>query len=54
MSLYVQLSRVRSLNGLSVLRPFNPEELRTPIPQHLKYELQWEEEMNEITMQLFQ
>ena len=45
MSPYVQLSRGRSLEGLSILRPFDPSEMREPIPEELTQELKWEEEM---------
>ena len=42
---YVQLSRAKALNQLSIMRPFDAEELRTPLPIALQEELQWQEEM---------
>ena len=44
-SAYVQLSRVRSLQCVSIMRPFNVDELSTPLPPELLEELQWEKEM---------
>ena len=46
---YVQLSRVKALNQLSIIRPFNADELRTPLSIPLQEELQWEEELASIT-----
>jgi hypothetical protein len=43
-SLYVQLSRVRSLHELSIIRDFDASELREPPSEDLKNELLWEEE----------
>lgn len=48
-SLYVQLSRVQSLQQFSIMRDFDPGELRHKIWDDLKRELDWEEEMDEIT-----
>ena len=48
-SLYVQLSRVQSLQQLSIMRSFDPEELRTPLPRELVKELEWETQMDEET-----
>jgi hypothetical protein len=42
---YVQLSRAKTLNQLSIMRSFDAEELRTPLSVALQDELQWEEEM---------
>jgi hypothetical protein len=53
MSPYVQLSRAQSLQRLSILRPFNSEDLRTPIPNELAIELEWEQRMSELTMQIY-
>jgi hypothetical protein len=39
-SLYVQLSRVRSLQQLSIMRDFDPEELRKPLSDDLIRELE--------------
>jgi hypothetical protein len=53
MSPYVQLSRGQSLQRLSILRPFNPDDLRLPIPKELIDELEWERKMNELTTQMY-
>lgn len=53
MSPYVQLSRVQSLQRLSILRPFDPDDLRVPIPKELIEELEWEQRMNELTAQIY-
>ena len=42
---YVQLSRAKVLNQLSIMRPFDVEELRTPLSTALQGELQWQEDM---------
>jgi hypothetical protein len=41
-SAYVQLSRAKSLKGVSILRPFDASELRKPLGQGLLDELEWE------------
>jgi len=41
-SLYVQLSRVRNLNGLSIMRHFDECELYVPLSESLLEELQWQ------------
>ena len=46
---YVQLSRAKALNQLSIMRPFDAEELRTPLPIALQEELQWQEVMDVTT-----
>lgn len=48
-SAYVQLSRCRTLNQLSILRPFDPSELMTKLPKDLCDELEWEEEIDRTT-----
>jgi len=53
MSPYVQLSRGRSLQRLSILRPFDPEDLRASIPDELKAELEWEQKMNALTTEIY-
>ena len=53
MSPYVQLSRGQSLQRLSILRPFDPDDLRAPIPDELKAELRWEQEMNVLTAEIY-
>jgi hypothetical protein len=50
---YVQLSRVRSLEELSIIRDFDPEELRKPLPEDLIKELKWEEHMDEVTKEKY-
>ena len=52
-SLYVQLSRVRSLQELSIMRDFDPEELRKPLPEDLIKELEWEEQMDQVTKEKY-
>jgi hypothetical protein len=42
---YVQLSRARNLSQVSIMRPFNAEELRTPHPPELVRELQRQEDL---------
>jgi hypothetical protein len=39
-SLYVQLSRIQSLQQLSIMRSSDPEELRKPLPAELLKELE--------------
>lgn len=53
MSPYVQLSRGQSLQRLSILRPFDPDDLRAPIPEELKAELRWEQEMSVLTAEIY-
>jgi hypothetical protein len=48
-SLYVQLSRVQTLQQLSIMRDFDAEELRIPLPEELLAELEWEDEMDKAT-----
>jgi hypothetical protein len=48
-SLYVQLSRIQSLQQLSIMRSFDPEELHKPLPAELLKELEWEAQMDENT-----
>jgi hypothetical protein len=50
---YVQLSRVKSLSRLSILRPFDPQDLRSPLPKELQAELQWQEDLAERTRKLY-
>jgi hypothetical protein len=51
---YVQLSRCQSFDRLSLMRPLNPEELKTPLSQPLLQELHWQELKALETLQLFQ
>ena len=46
---YVQLSRAKALNQLSIMWPFDAEELRTPLSTALQEELQWQEDMDATT-----
>jgi hypothetical protein len=39
---YVQLSRAKSLASLSILHPFDPTELPTPLSKDIIAELEWE------------
>jgi hypothetical protein len=50
MSPYVQLSRCQALQRLSILRPFDPDDLRAPIPEDLIVKLKRAEEMSKETM----
>lgn len=52
-SLYVQLSRVRSLQELSIIRDFDPDELRKPLSDDLIQELEWEEDMDKLTKEKY-
>jgi uncharacterized protein (DUF2249 family) len=52
-SLYVQLSRVQSLQQLSIMRDFDPAELRIPLPQDLIDEMNWEERMDKVTAEKY-
>src|SRR5579859_5461889 len=45
-STYVQLSRCRVLDRLSIIRPFVPSELTTKLSRELSNELKWEDEMD--------
>ena len=53
MSPYVQLSRGKSLQRLLILRPFDLEELRAPIPEELMAELEWEHKISELTAEMY-
>ena len=50
---YVQLSRARSLERVSIMRPFNADELSTPLPKELLEELKWEEDMAQRTRAVY-
>lgn len=50
---YVQLSRARTRHRLSILRPFSPDELLSPLPEELKLELKWQEEKAKETELLY-
>ena len=53
MSAYVQLSRARSLQHVSIMRPFDVDQLSTPLPPELLEELRWEKEMAEKTKAVY-
>jgi ATP-dependent exoDNAse (exonuclease V) alpha subunit len=48
-SLYVQLSRCRALNSLSIMRPFDTTELHTALSRDLLTELDRQEAMDRQT-----
>jgi hypothetical protein len=53
-SAYVQLSRARSLQRVSIMRPFNVDELSMPLSPELLEELRWENlEMAEKTKAVY-
>lgn len=50
---YVQLSRAQRLDRFSIMRPFDPDELRTPLSQSLREELEWQQSKATETYNLF-
>lgn len=50
---YVQLSRARTRQCLSILRPFSPDELLTPLPEELQLEIKWQEQKAIETQSLY-
>jgi hypothetical protein len=48
-SAYVQLSRATTLDHIFIMRPFNKDDLRAPLSQELREELEWQEEMAAFT-----
>ena len=54
MSVYVQLARATSLNRLSIMRSFDPDDLRRPLPSELLDELRWQEEMARKTSEIYE
>ena len=48
-SAYVQLSCATTLNQVSIVRPFDDDELRQPLDTDLLEELAWQEHMVEVT-----
>jgi hypothetical protein len=52
-SLYVQLSRVQSLQQLSIMRDFDAAELRIPLSADLIGELEWEKQMDKSTAEKY-
>ena len=50
---YVQLSRAKTRACLSILRPFDPAELRSPLSKHILAELQWQTQKAKETEALY-
>ena len=50
---YVQLSRAKTLASWSILRPFHPAELRTPLSKDLMAELEWQTQKAKETENLY-
>ena len=50
---YVQLSRAKTLASLSILRPFDPAELRSPLSKDLLAELEWQAQKAKETEDLY-
>ena len=50
---YVQLSRAKTLVSLSILRPFDPGELLTPLSKDLLAELEWQAQKAKETEDLY-
>ncbi|KAL1684487.1 hypothetical protein GGG16DRAFT_68211 [Schizophyllum commune] len=48
-SAYVMLSRVRSLKGLCILRPFNISRIKTHISEELRQELKRTDDLSNLT-----
>ena len=48
-SAYVQLSRATTLDQVSIIRPFDDDDLRLPLDTELLEELAWQEHMVELT-----
>ena len=46
---YVQLSRARSLQSVSIIRPFDLDQLSAPLPPDLLDELRWESDLAQQT-----
>ena len=52
-SAYVQLSRATTLDNIFIMRSFNGEDLRAPLPPELEAELKWEEDMAVFTKERY-
>ena len=50
---YVQLSRAKTRDRLSILRPFDPAELQSPLSKGLLAELEWQAQMAKDTENLY-
>src|SRR6266496_4876519 len=50
---YVQLSHAKTHDHLSILRPFHPAELRSPLSKDLLAELEWQAQMAKETENLY-
>jgi hypothetical protein len=48
---YVQFSRAKRLDHVSILRPFDPDNLRESLSDDLLAELQWQEDMAILTLE---
>ena len=48
-SAYVQLSRCKAIDHLSIIRPFHPSELTAKLSKELSDELKWEAHLDRIT-----
>ena len=50
---YVELSHAKTHDHLSILHPFDPTELRSPLSKHLLVELEWQPQMAKETENLY-
>ena len=50
---YVQLSRATELEHIFIMRPFDGDDLRAPLPQALEQELAWQEDMATFTSERY-
>ena len=50
---YVQLSRAKTRASLSILRPFDPAELRSDLSKHILAELEWQTQKAKETEALY-
>ena len=50
---YIQLSRAKTLASLSILSPFDPAELRSPLSKDLLAELEWQAQKAKETEELY-
>jgi len=52
-SAYVQLSRSKTMQNVSIMRPFDEDKFRRPLDTELIEELAWQERMAEHTTRVF-
>ena len=52
-STYVQLSQAKTHACLSILHPFDPTELRSPLSKHILMELEWQTQKAKETETLY-